>query len=506
MSYSSLNEFVQFLEKRGQLKRVKARVSNILEITEITDRVSKGPADQNVALLFENVAGHDMPVLINMFGSEQRMAWALGVQNLNEIGERVGKLITPEMPRTLMDKASKGAELLGVARAVGPKIISKGACQEVVMQDDFSLRSLPILQCWPHDAGQYITLPSVFSRDPRTGRRNVGMYRLQVYDDRTIGMHWQRHKGGTEHQRAAQETHKPTIPVAVSLGGDPAIIWSGSAPLPPDIDEMMLAGFLRGKPVELVRCVSQPLEVPAAADIIIEGYLDPNEQRMEGPFGDHTGYYSLADNYPVMHVTAITRRKRPIYPTTIVGKPPMEDYWMGKATERLFLPLMRLFQGEIVDVNMPAEGVFHNLVIVSIKKRYPGQPRKVMYGLWGMGLMMLAKTIVVVDEDVDVHNLSQVAFEVLANYDPKRDVVIVDGPTDDLDHASLEKNFGGKMGIDATRKTERDPGPHQTWPEEITMSPDIRALVDQKWVQYGLGGFIGHEGKRTAAPGALKKR
>lgn len=487
MAFNGLSEFVSFLEKRGQLKRVKTPVSNILEITEITDRVSKGPAAQNVALLFEKVQGYDIPVLINMFGSHDRMAWALGVGALNDIQRKIAKMLALDMPRTWQEKAAKATELLSVARVVGSRIVEKGACQEVIQTSGFSLKDLPILQCWPGDAGQYITLPSVFSRDPKTRRRNVGMYRLQVYDETTLGMHWQRHKGGTEHQRVALDMQRDRIPVAVSLGGDPAVIWSGSAPLPPDIDEMMLAGFLRNKPVELVRCVSQPLEVPADAEIIIEGWLDPAEQRIEGPFGDHTGYYSLADHYPVMHVTAITRRKNPIYPTTIVGRPPMEDYWMGKATERMFLPMMRLFLGEIVDINMPAEGVFHNLVIVSIKKRFPGHPRKVMYGLWGLGLMMLAKTIIVVDQDVNVQDLSQVAFEVLANYDPRRDVVIVDGPTDDLDHASMEKNFGGKLGIDATRKTSRDPGPKQPWPDAITMSPDIQTLVDGKWDKYGLG-------------------
>jgi 4-hydroxy-3-polyprenylbenzoate decarboxylase len=421
---------------------------------------------------------------MNLFGTEQRMAWALGVERLDDLTERLSELLSLDMPRTMIDKAQRGLEMLSAVRTTEPRSVRQGECQEIV-EENPSLSSLPVIQCWPKDAGRYITLPSVFSRDPKTGRRNVGMYRLQVVDDRTLVMHWQRHKGGAEHERVARDIGVERIPVAVSLGGDPAIIWSGSAPLPPDIDEMMLAGWLRGKPVELVRCVSQPIEVPAHADIVIEGYVDPREQRVEGPFGDHTGYYSLADTYPVMHVTAITRRRDPIYPTTIVGKPPMEDYWMGKATERLFLPLIRMFQSEVVDINMPAEGAFHNLVIVSIKKRYPGQPRKVMYGLWGLGLLMLAKTIVVVDADVDVHNLSQVAFEVLANYDPLRDVQIVSGPTDDLDHAALQKNFGGKMGIDATRKTERDAGPHQPWPEEIAMSPEIKALVDRRWREYG---------------------
>lgn len=484
MAYRDLREFISRLEKNGQLKRITAPVSQDLEITEIADRVVKGPAEQNLALWFENVRGQSIPVAINLFGTEQRMAWALGVQCLDDLNARLSDLISLNMPKGLMDKAQRGMEMLNALRMTEPHYVNRAVCQEIV-EEKPSLASLPILQCWPRDAGRYITLPSVFSRDPKTGRRNVGMYRLQVIDDQTLGMHWQRHKGGAEHERVARDAGVERIPVAVSLGGDPAIIWSGSAPLPPDIDEIMLAGWLRGKSVDLVRCVSQPLEVPADAEIVIEGYVDPAEQRIEGPFGDHTGYYSLADYYPVMHVTALTHRRDPLYPTTIVGKPPMEDYWMGKATERLFLPLIKLFLGEVVDVDMPAEGVFHNLVVVSIKKRYPGHARKVMNGLWGLGLMMLTKTIVVVDADVDVHNLSQVAFEVLANFDPQRDVLITTGPSDDLDHAALQKNFGGKMGIDATRKTERDPGPHQPWPEEIAMSPEIQALVDQRWKEYG---------------------
>jgi 4-hydroxy-3-polyprenylbenzoate decarboxylase len=455
-----------------------------LEITEIADRVMKGTGDRNIALVFENVRGHSIPVVINLFGTEQRMAWALGVERLDELNEKLSEFISLDMPRGLIDKAQRGLEMLNGLRTTEPRYVTRGECQQVI-EEKPSLAALPIIQCWPNDAGRYITLPSVFSRDPKTGKRNVGMYRLQVVDDQTLGMHWQRHKGGAEHQRVAQDIGADRIPVAVSLGGDPAIIWAGSAPLPPDIDELMLAGWLRGKPVELVKCVSQPLEVPADAEIVVEGYVDPREQRIEGPFGDHTGYYSNADTYPVMHVTALTHRRDPVYPTTIVGKPPMEDYWMGKATERVFLPLIKLFIGEVVDVNMPAEGVFHNLVIVSIKKRYPGHARKVMYGLWGLGLMMLTKTIIVVDADVNVQNLSEVAFQVLANYDPLRDIQIVSGATDDLDHAALQKNFGGKLGIDATRKTDLDPGPHQPWPEEIIMSPEIKALVDSRWQEYG---------------------
>lgn len=488
MAYKDLREFLSRLEHNGQLKRISAPVSQDLEITEIADRLMKGSPQNNVALLFENVRENAlrMPVAINLFGTEQRMAWALGVERLEDLNEKLSDFISMDMPHGLKEKATRGMEMLGGLKNTEPKYIShRPACQEVVV-DAPRLSALPILKCWPLDAGRYITLPSVFSCDPQTGKRNIGMYRLQVIDDTTLGMHWQRHKGGADHARTARALAVNEIPVAVSLGGDPAIIWAGSAPLPPGIDEIMLAGWLRGKSVELAKCVSQPLHVPADAEIVIEGYVDPNDQRIEGPFGDHTGYYSIADYYPAMRVTAITHRRDAIYPTTIVGQPPMEDVWMGKATERLFLPLMKVFQEEIVDINMPAEGVFHNLVIVSIHKRYPGQPRKVMYGIWGMGLMMLTKTIILVDADVNVQDLSQVAFEVLANYDPLRDVQIVSGPTDDLDHASQEKNLGGKMGIDATRKTDRDPGMHQRWPEEIRMSPEVQALVSQRWKEYGL--------------------
>jgi 4-hydroxy-3-polyprenylbenzoate decarboxylase len=482
-----LHSFIRTLEAHGELIRIKERVSPNLEITEITDRVSKNEAI-NKALLFENVEGSQFPVLINLFGSRKRAELALHVDSLNELSDRVGELLKPQMPAGLMDKAKMGLQYLDVARSVAPHTVRSAPCQEVVLTgDDASLDILPILTCWPEDAGPFVTLTTFITRDPETGIRNVGMYRAQKFDKKRLGVHWQRHKGGTEHQRRARELRKEQIPIALALGGDPATIWSGSAPLPPNIDEFMLAGFLRGKGVAVVPCKTIPLEVPADADIIVEGWLDPADQRLEGPFGDHTGYYSIADYYPTMTVSAITHRRNAIYPTTIVGKPPMEDLWMGKATERLFLPLMRLFLSEIVDVHMPAEGVFHNLVIVSIHKRYPGHARKVMYGIWGLGLMMLTKTIIVVDEDVDVQNLSEVAFEVLANYDPKRDVVITEGAADDLDHATPVKNYGGKMGIDATRKVRGlDPEPLQEWPQQIEMSPEIKALVDRKWSKYGI--------------------
>jgi 4-hydroxy-3-polyprenylbenzoate decarboxylase len=484
-SYADLHEFVAYLEKRGQLKRIKTPVSAELEITEITDRVSKS-RDANYALLFENVQGHDMPVLINAMGTHERMSWALGLDHLDELRERMSGLIKPEVPEGVFDKVRKLGELSEVVR-YRPKTVDSAPCQEVVLTDDkVDLTRLPVLKCWPDDGGRYITLPMVISRDPVKGIRNVGMYRLQVYDKRTIGMHWQIHKGGTEHQREALRKGAPRMPVAVAIGSDPASMYAGSAPLPPGIDEIMFAGWLKRDRVDMVKCKTIDLEVPANAEIVLEGYVDPAEQRIEGPFGDHTGYYSLADKYPVMHLTAITRRKRPIYATTIVGYPPQEDYWLGKATERLFLPLMQLVVPEIVDVNMPAEGVFHNVVIVSIKKRFPGQARKVMYGLWGLMLMSLSKFVIVVDADVNVQNLSEVLFHVGSNVDPRRDTVIVDGALDALDHSADHFAYGAKMGIDATRKDpvlDRFP---REWPKDIKMTPEIVELVDRKWRQYGL--------------------
>ncbi len=487
MAYKDLSEFVSVLENAGELKRVTTSVSRDLEITEITDRISKGPADENKALLFENVDGFEMPLLINAFGNEKRMALALGVNNLDELRQNLSKLIDLKLPDGFGASIGRAADLLGAFRAVGlkPTKVRIGLCQEVIHKDNATLEMLPALTCWPQDGGRYITLMQVITRDPVSNQRNVGMYRVQIFDDKTAAMHWQRHKGGSEHERIATELGGGNIPAAIVLGGDPAQMWCASAPLPPGIDEYLLAGWLRGKPVGFVDCVSQPLEVPADAEIVIEGYVDPNDQRLEGPFGDHTGFYTPADTFPAFHVTAITHRQEPLYPTTIVGKPPMEDYWMGKATERLFLPLMKLFLGEIVDVNMPAEGIFHNLIIISIKKRFPGHPFKVCYGIWGLGLMALTKAIVIVDQNVDVHDLSEVAWQVLGNVDWRRDTTLVDGPVDQLDHAALRDSFGGKIGVDATKKNAED-GHDRGWPEEIRMSEEIRTLVDQKWQSYGL--------------------
>jgi 4-hydroxy-3-polyprenylbenzoate decarboxylase len=484
-AFRDIREFAAHLERAGRLRRVATPVSRDLEITEITDRVSKSAADRNLALLFERVEGFDMPVLVNAFGTADRMASALGVAQLDELGERVAKLLDLKLPGTFAERLTKLGTLFDLVKA-GPRRLTGGPCQEVVETNAPSLAALPVLRCWPGDGGRYITLPAVFTRDPRTGQRNVGMYRLQVFDERTLGMHWQTHKGGAEHHRVAEEARTTErMPVAIALGGDPAMIYAAAAPLPPGVDEVVFAGWLRGEGVELVRCVTNDLEVPAHAEIVLEGYVDPRERRLEGPFGDHTGYYSLARDYPVFHLTALTRRARPIYPTTIVGRPPQEDYWLGKATERLFLPIIRMVLPEVVDMNMPAEGVFHNLVIVSIRKRYPGHARKVMAALWGMGLMMLAKAIVVVSEHVNVHDLSEVAWRATGNIDPKRDLVLFEGPMDDLDHAALRHRFGGKLGVDATEKTAMD-DVVQPWPDEIVMSDEIRALVTRRWKDYGL--------------------
>ncbi len=482
MALKDLREFLDLLEARGELVRVRHPVSPELEITEVTDRVSKGPQAQNKALLFENPTGYQMPVAINLFGSRQRMAWALGVEDLDEPGRRLAALLDFRLPKGLGGMLSRGQDFLEALRAIGlgPSKVRRAPVQQVVETENPSLDWLPILKCWPKDGGRFITLPQVITRDPESGARNVGMYRLQVVDERRLLVHWQRHKGGAEHERVAREVKKDAIPAAIVLGGDPVSMWCASAPLPPNIDEYLLAGWLRGKPVEFVDCVSQPLEVPAHAEIVLEGYVDPNEHLPEGPFGDHTGYYTPVEPFPVFHLTAVTHRRDPIYPTTIVGVPPMEDVWMGKATERLFLPLMRLFLPEIVDVNMPAEGIFHNLVLVSIRKRYPGHARKVIHGLWGLGLMMLAKCIVIFDEWVDVQNLSQAAWQALGNVDWARDVVITEGPVDHLDHASYHHSFGGKIGIDATAKLPEE-GYTRGWPERIEMSPEVKARVDEMW-------------------------
>lgn len=484
MAFQDLRQFIAALEQRGWLKRITAPVDPVLEITEITDRVCKMQGDKNVALLFENVSGYNMPVLTNAFGSMERMALALGVDKVEDKAREIRDLL--RLPyislRTKMDLV----KLIPAAkRAINfPRYVKSAPCQEVVM-DPLSLDKFPILQCWPQDGGRYITLPLVFTKNPATGKRNVGMYRLQVYDGCTTGMHWHMHKGGAENYRACQERGQ-RLEVAVAIGPDPATTYAATAPLPKDIDEMVFAGFLRHQPVELVKCLTVDLEVPAHAEIILEGYVDPAEKRREGPFGDHTGYYSLADDYPVFHITCITHRRDPIYPATIVGRPPMEDCYLAKTTERLFLPFLQALLPEIVDINFPLEGVFHNCAIVAIHKSYPQQAKKVMHALWGLGQMMFTKMIIVVDKHVNVHDLSEVWWRVYNNIDARRDVVLVDGPLDALDHASPQPYWGTKMGIDAT-KTWPEEGHRRPWPDEIAMSPDIKRLVDAKWRELGLG-------------------
>ncbi|MGO9259787.1 MAG: menaquinone biosynthesis decarboxylase, partial [Bryobacteraceae bacterium] len=428
MAYRDLREFLRALEENKELKRIPFEVDPILEITEFADRASKqgGPA-----LLFERPKGYAIPVLINAFASMRKMELALEVESVEEIAARIVEFLEMRMPEGLIGKLKMLPKLAEMG-SFFPKTVSKGACQEVVRSDNFSLLDYPILKCWPEDGGRFITLPLVFSRNPDTGKRNCGMYRMQVYDERTAGMHWQTHKQGAEHYRRMAPHGRQRMDVAVAVGADPATMYSAILPLPPDLDEMLIAGFLRQSPVEMVKCQTCDLEVPANAEIVLEGYVELGELRTEGPFGDHTGFYSLADEYPVFHVKQITQRQDPIYATTIVGPPPMEDYYMGKAVERIFLPLMRLQLPEVRDIAMPPEGVFHNLILVAIRKSYPGHARKVMHAIWGTGQAMFSKVIVVVDEDVDVQNYREVAWKALNNIDPQRDIEFSMGPVDSL--------------------------------------------------------------------------
>lgn len=481
MAYRDLRDYINALEERGELLRIKPPVNPQLEITEIADRMVKkgGPA-----LFFEQVKGSPFPLVINLFATPERMKLALEVEDLEKIGEEILEIIEPELPTSFMEKLKALPRLKKMADFI-PKRVKGGPCKEVIIpEEEVNLLELPIMKCWPLDGGPFITLPLVFTKDPETGARNCGMYRMQVFDGKTTGMHWHIHKDGARHYLKA-ERRGQTLEVAVALGSDPAIIYAATAPFPPDMDEMLFAGFLRKAPVEMVKCETVDLEVPAQAEFILEGYVNPGERRLEGPFGDHTGYYSMEDMYPVFHVTCITRRGNPIYPATIVGKPPMEDCFIGKATERIFLPLLRKQLPEIVDMNLPVEGVFHNLAIVSIDKQYPGHAKKVINALWGMGQMMFTKIIVVVDRWVNVHDWSEVIWRLGNNVDPKRDVVITEGPVDVLNHASPIPNYGGKMGIDATKKWDEE-GFDRKWPPDIEMDQEIKELVDKRWKEYGL--------------------
>lgn len=485
MAYKDLKSFINALENKGLLHRIKTEVNPILEVSEITDRASKNP--KNKALYFENVKGSNFPVVTNLFGSFERICLALETETLDDIGKRIEKILNQTAPKTLIEKISMIPKLVEFSKYL-PSYIKNASCQEITEKNNPDLSIFPIIKCWPQDGqqndeGRFITLPMVFTKDPETGTQNCGMYRIHVYDKKTTGIHWHIHKDGARHYEKYIRLGK-RMPAAIAVGSDPAVIYSASAPLPESIDEMLFAGFLRKSSVEMVKCLTNDIYIPANSEMVIEGYLEPGEIRTEGPFGDHTGFYSPAEPYPVFHTECITHKKDMIYPATIVGKPPMEDCYMAKATERIFLPLIRFDMPEIKDINLPMEGVFHNAALISIKKTYSGHAKKIINGLWGKSQMMFAKLLIVVDEDVDVQNISQTAWKVLNNVDWKRDIVITEGPLDALDHAANWPRYGAKMGIDATRKT-REEGMMRDWPEEIKMSEEIKKLVDQKWKDYG---------------------
>nr|WP_320133343.1 menaquinone biosynthesis decarboxylase [uncultured Holophaga sp.] len=481
--------FLKQLESAGELKRIPVEVDPFLEMAAITDRISKGPGG-GPALLFERPAGGGMPVAINVFGSERRMAMALGVEGeprgLDAIGDRIGKLMQEAMPRPgggFFEKLAKLPLLAEVSQWM-PKTVRKGLCQEVVLKgDEVRLSDLPVLTTWPEDGGPFITMGMSHVRH-RDGRRNMGLYRLQVYDDRTLGFHTQMHHDGAR----ARHGYAPgeRMPVAVALGGDPALAYAATAPLPPFLSELMFAGFLRGEGLEMVKCVSSDLEVPADSELVIEGWVDPGELRREGPFGDHTGYYSLADDYPVLHVEAITHRRNPVYSATLVGRPPQEDAYLGLATERIFLPLLQMVLPEVRDMHLPPAGGFHNLAILAIRKEFPGHAQKIMNAVWGTGQMMFTKCVVVVDEDIDPHDMNEVLFRITSNVDPRRDMLFTEGPLDVLDHSSDRFGFGSKVGIDATRKDKPWDGFQREWPRDLRHPEELLAKVARRWSEYGL--------------------
>ncbi|HWV56600.1 MAG TPA: menaquinone biosynthesis decarboxylase [Longimicrobiales bacterium] len=490
MTAKNLREFLDDLDRNGELVRVKEPVSVRLEISEIADRAMKMPGG-GPALLFERPILDDgtesrIPVAINVFGSWRRMAMALGVSDVSEHADRIAELMKPDVPEGFWAKVQLLPKFAGLAKVPPRGYRGKPPCQAIVLEGDaVDLGKIPVLTSWPKDAGPFITLPMVITRDPETGVQNVGCYRMQVTGSRTTMMHWQRHKGGAAHFRKYRERGE-RMPVVVALGGDPATMYTPTAPLPPAIDEYLLSGFLRREPLLIAPAVTTDLKIPAEADIVLEGYVDPSEPfDVEGPFGDHTGFYTPEDMFPVFHVTTVTMREHPVYPATIVGRPPMEDFYLGGATERIFLPLLKLTMPEIVDYHMPAEGIFHNLVFVSIRKEYPGHAYKVMNGLWGQGLMSLAKVIVVVDHFIDVRNPQEVWWYALNNIDPERDVRFTFGPADDLDHAARGPAFGSKMGIDGTRKWPEE-GFDRPWPDVIEMDADVKRKIDELWPRLGI--------------------
>lgn len=514
MAYSDFQDFLDKLYAAGELKKIDHPVDPYLEITEIADRVMKsgGPA-----LLFNNPEGRvqrhgtsnpdsavmqqpsidpdarpqatrkwDYPVAINTMGSRKRMSMALSCDDFEEHADRLAALLKPEIPSGPIEALRKLPWLISEVKSAPPKTVKSGICKQVVMTgSEIDLNDLPVLTCWPEDGGPYITLPLVFTHDPNTGKRNVGMYRIQVHGPNKVGMHWQMHKTGMRHMEDAGKQGK-RIEAAIVLGGDPSYNFAAISPLPPGIDEMMFAGFLRKKNVELVQCETVDLKVPADAEFVIEGYVEPSERELEGPFGDHTGYYSLAEPFPVLHVTAVTRRERAVYPATIVGQPPMEDGWMGKAVERIFLPLIQLTVPEIVDMHLPVAACFHNIGFISIKKKYPGHAQKIMNSIWGLGGLAFTKFVFIFDEDCDVQNVDEVLFRIGANCDPVRDTLLSRGPIDQLDHAALTEGFGGKMGFDCTHKWPGENGFDRKWPKLIQMSPDIVKRIDELWPKLGI--------------------
>ena len=533
MAFKDLREFLKLLEQEKELTKINVKVSPYLEISEVANRISKDESEKNKALLFQNVEGYQIPVLINTLGSYKRMNLALGVNTFKEIAQRIEKFLDKKVPDNLLGKLSMLPKLTEIA-SFPPRLVSNAPCQEVVITNpkELMLDKLPIITAWPLDAAPFITMTTVVTKDPKTGVRNVGMYRMQKIDNCTTYMHWHKHHDGaqnyiekranepmslrseitdrlgeelvtkTRHFEERQRQNNLTsvmeiaspparkdvsckMEVAIAIGCDPTIMYSGTAPLPPGVDEFLFAGFLRRSPVELVKCKTVDLEVPATSEIVLEGYVDMDDLDVEGPFGDHTGFYSMPGYFPKFHITAMTHRKDPIYITTIVGKPPMEDCYMGKATEQIFLPLIKIFLPEVVDLNLPFEGVFHNCAIVSIKKKYPAHAKKVMNAIWGLGQMMFTKYIIVVDDNVDIQNLSEVAFHVFSNTDPKRDSLFTEGPTDILDHASNVMAISGKMGLDATKKWKSE-GYLRKWPDEMIMNDITKELVNKRWDDYGL--------------------
>ncbi|HXV18650.1 MAG TPA: menaquinone biosynthesis decarboxylase [Candidatus Omnitrophota bacterium] len=481
--YRNLKEFIAALDKAGELVRIRQEVDPALEITEIADRVSKMPGGGK-ALLFENPKGSKIPVLINAFGSYRRMAIAMGSKNIEEAAENISALLELKgVPKDLSGKVKLLGRLIDLSK-IPPKMVPRGPCQEIVIRDDVKLSELPILKCWPKDGGPFITLPLVITKDPETGTRNVGVYRMHVYDDRSTGMHWQTQKDGAIHSEKKKRLKKK-LEVAVVIGADPASVFSGVVPLPYGLDEFLFSGFLRGAPVELVKCKTVDLEVPAESEIVLEGTVDPEDLRPEGPFGDHTGVYTPVELFPVFRVQCITMRKDPVYLTTIVGKPPMEDYYMGKAIERTFLPILKKQIPELVDMDFPMEGTFNNAVIVSIDKGYPFQARKVAHAIWGLGQLSFTKVVIVVDKSVDVHDTRAVALAVFNNIDPKRDLFFVEGPVDTLNHAAPVRDFGSKLGIDATSKWKEE-GYTREWPEEIMMDETTKKKIDTVWSELGI--------------------